>query len=185
LRKIAAVLVLSLAVFSGSFELMPGIGIVKGSRVLDTSLFSINLSSGADYGIRAQFNTTLIGVEAYYFVNSLEADAVNKVRRLELDFSDQFVTYGLGLVLHGSGIIAPYLSATYGKTRFTGNHHYAPDGKHFTLGLGAKFMISAIGIWGEARLLRVMDILKDYREFSDPGKFTTFSVNVGAVIKIK
>ncbi len=185
MRKIAAVLALSFMVFATSFDLMPGVGVVKGSEVLDTNLFNINLSSGADFGIRAQLSTTLIGVEAYYFVNSLETNAIDKVKHLDLDFSDKFVNYGVGVFLHGSGLIAPYLSATYGITKFTGEHTYAPDGKHFTVGLGAKFMLSSIGIWGEARLLRVMDILEEYEEFADPGKFTTFSVNVGAVIRFK
>ncbi len=185
MRKVLLVFIFPFVVLATSFDIMPGVGIVKGSEVLDTHLFNIKLSSGADYGIRAQLSTTLLGLEAYYVVNSLETNAIDKIRHLDLDFSDKFVNYGVGVFLHGSGLIAPYLSLTYGKTKFTGTHRYAPDGKHFTVGLGAKVMLSSIGLWGEARVLRVMDILEEYEEFADPGKFTTFSVNVGAVLRFK
>ncbi len=185
MRKIAGFLLFAFMGLAVSFDLMPGVGVVKGSQVLDSNLFNIKLSSGANYGIRVQMSTTLLGVEAYYFANSLESNAIDKVRHLDLDFSDKFVNYGLGVFIHGSGLIAPYLSATYGKTKFTGNHQYAPDGKHFTVGIGAKAMLSSIGVWGEARLLRVMDILEEYQEFADPGKFTTFSVTVGAVLRFQ
>ncbi len=165
------------------FDLMGGLGVIKGSNILDDNLFLIKLSTGANYGLKAQAFVSKFGVEAYYILNSLEPDAINKVTHGDLDFSDKFATYGLGFVLRSGGILSPYFALDYGKTKFLGTHTYSPDGKHYSLALGIKFVPSMIGIWAEAKLLRVSDILKDFHEFNTSGKFTTFSVTAGGVFK--
>lgn len=163
--------------------LMGGIGATKGSDVLDDQLFHISLASGANYGLKAQAMAGRIGLEVYYTLNTLQPNAIDKVTNGELDFSDKFANYGIGLVLQGGGILAPYLSFDYGKTKFLGTYKYAPDGKHYSIGLGVKFAPAFFGVWGEARLLRVTDLLKEFSEFTTEGKFTTFSVTVGGLIK--
>ena len=167
-------------------EIMPQVGFTKGSTILDSNLFSIKMDSGVNFGIRTDIMFTFIGVQLYYNLNSLETNALDKVLDVDLDFSDKFVNYGIGVVIESPGVlIHPFLSATYGKTKFTGSHRYAPDGSHYSLGAGVKAGIGKIGIWGEIRLLRVMDSLEDYRDFfKDNGSFTTFSASGGILVSL-
>ena len=184
--KKLAMLMLMVTIISAQglkLDLMGGIGITKGCEVLNDELFKITLQSGANYGLRAQAIASNIGIEFYYTLNTLEPDAIDKLTNGVLDFSDKFANYGIGLILQGKGFLAPYLSLDYGKTKFLGEHKYAPDGKHYSVGLGLKFMPTSIGLWGEARLLRVSDLFKDLKEFTTEGKFTTFSVTVGGVFR--
>ncbi len=184
MKKIVIFLAIAtLAIAQVNLVFLGGIGVTKGSDVLNDQLFRISLSSGANYGLKAQAMAGRIGVEVYYTLNTLESNAIDKVTNGKLDFSDKFANYGIGLVLQGGGILNPYLSFDYGKTRFLGSHKYATDGKHYSLGLGVKFAPAFFGVWGEARILRVSDLLKEFSEFKTEGKFTTFSVTVGGLIK--
>jgi len=167
-------------------EVMPQIGFTNGSTILDSSLFSIKMSSGVNFGIRTDIMFTFIGVQLYYNVNSLETNAFDKLLNVDLDFSDKFVNYGIGVVVESPGIlIHPFVSATYGRTKFSGSHRYAPDGKHYSLGAGIKAGLGKIGVWGEIRLLRVMDSLQNYKDFfKDTGSFTTFSASGGMLFSL-
>ncbi len=168
-------------------ELMPQIGFTNGSTVLNSDLFSISMDSGVNYGIRTDLTFAFVGVQLYYVANSLQTKAIDKLLNLELDFSDKFVNYGIGVILQSPGILlCPFLSATYGRTKFTGQHKYAPDGKHYSLGAGIKAGLGKVGIWAEIRFLRIMDTLKDYWDFfKDNGSFSTFSASGGIIIRLQ
>lgn len=191
MRKVVLFLTLLLLIFPlkaqlFKVEIMPQIGFTNGSTILDSNLFSIKMNSGVNFGLRTDIMLTFIGLQLYYNVNSLETNALDKVLNVDLDFSDKFVNYGIGVVIESPGVLLhPFLSATYGKTKFTGSHRYAPDGKHYSLGAGIKAGIGKIGVWGEIRLLRVMDSLQDYRDFfRDTGSFTTFSASGGILVSL-
>ncbi len=166
-------------------DLMAGGGYTKGSTVLSTDLFSIDLNSGANYEVKAQLLFFGLGIEGYYSVNSLLPDAFSLYPKEKLDFSDQFTNYGLGVVFGGKGNLSPYISLKYGKTKFTGSHKYVPDGKHVIGSIGAKFVLKRFGIWGEVKFMRMIDILKEWENlFKDNGNFNTISITGGLLLRI-
>ncbi len=187
--KLLLFLILTSGVINASpitLDLMIGGGYTKGSTLLSSELFSIEFNSGANYEAKVQALFFGLGAEFYYSINSLKPDAFSLYPLKALDFSDKFTNYGVGVVFGGGGgTFSPYISLKYGKTKFTGDYKYAPDGKHVIGAGGVKLSLSHIGIWGEVKFMRMMDILKEWSDiFEDSGNFNTFSITVGVFLRI-